>query len=160
MSARSVAGIFFDNAVTLNDLLFSGVLVRHPNLKFVCAETGMGWIPFCLDSADYHFRKFGVPEDRPEFAELPSFYFHRQVYATYWFETLDQYHLDRVGAGNLLFETDYPHSGSLEAAEVQWTIDHGLGGITDDDRQRVLWRNAAELYGLADLLDADTPRVA
>lgn len=152
MSARSVTGIFFDNAVTLNDLLFSGVLARFPELRFVCAETGMGWVPFCLESADYHFRKFAVADDRPELEELPSFYFRRQVFATYWFETLEQYHLDVVGQDNLLFETDYPHVGSLEASEVQWTVENGLAGIPDEARQRVLWRNAAELYGLDDLL--------
>ena len=62
------------------------------------------------------------------------------------------YHLDVVGQDNLLFETDYPHVGSLEASEVQWTVEKGLAGIPDEARQRVLWRNTAELYGLDDLL--------
>ena len=34
------------------DFLFSGVLVRHPNLKLLYAESQIGWIPYFVERAD------------------------------------------------------------------------------------------------------------
>lgn len=147
--ARATVDIFFDNALTLTDLLLSGILPRFPDLKFVIVESGIGWIPFCLEAVDYHFAQaYGVREERPEFEMLPSEYFHRQVFANYWFEELVPLHLERIGAGNILFETDFPHPTSLFGPDVKQAIDHGLGAVDDATREAILWRNAAELYGL------------
>jgi predicted TIM-barrel fold metal-dependent hydrolase len=146
--ARLTTAVFLDNAHQLVDLLNSGVLPRHPELKFISVESGMGWIPFVLDSVDYHFDKLAVWKDKPEFKARPSEYFHKQVYVNYWFEKLDQYHLDRVGVGNLLFETDFPHATCIAFDEVGTTIDAGMGDATQEVRERILWRNAAELYNL------------
>jgi uncharacterized protein len=148
LSARGTTAILFDNAIRLNDLLMSGVLPRFPDTKFVCVETGIGWVNFCMESADFHFQKAHMQRERPEFEELPSFYFRRQVYTTYWFETLYPFHIDRLGADKILFETDYPHSTSLEEHEVEWAVNDGMSMVSDEVKQRVLWKNAAELYEL------------
>jgi predicted TIM-barrel fold metal-dependent hydrolase len=146
--ARLTTAVFLDNAHQLVDLLNSGVLPRHPDLKFISVESGMGWVPFVLDSVDYHFDKLALHKDKPEFKAKPSEYFHNQVYVNYWFETLDQYHLDHVGVGNLLFETDFPHSTCIAFDEVGQTIENGMGGIDKEIQERILWKNAAELYDL------------
>lgn len=148
MGARTVTEAFLDNASTMNDLLLSGILPKFPKLKFVMVETGLGWANFCLESADYHFERYGVREDCPEFTELPSYYFRRQVYTTYWFERIFPFHVDTVGAGNIMFETDYPHSTSLEPADVRWALEEGMAGIEEADRRKILWENAAALYGV------------
>src|SRR5690606_34188118 len=77
-NARASTAVFLDNAIQLNDLLCSGVLARYPDLPFVIVESGVGWIPFVLESADYHFEKSRVYEVRPEFQGRPSEYFRRQ----------------------------------------------------------------------------------
>lgn len=148
MGARTVTEAFLDNASTMNDLLLSGILPKYPGLKFVMVETGLGWVNFCLESADYHFERYGVSEDSPEFTEPPSYYFRRQVYTTYWFEHMYPFHVDTVGADNIMFETDYPHSTSLDAADVRWALSDGLAGVSDEDKNKILWANAAELYGV------------
>jgi uncharacterized protein len=147
--ARTVSEVLLDNTSTLNDLLLSGVLPRYPDLKFVLVESGMGWIDFCLQAADYHFGRFQVGDARPEFDELPSFYFHRQVYTTYWFEQIDKFHIERLGEDKIMFETDYPHSTSLEAADVQWARQVGLAALPQDVQEKIMWRNAAALYRIS-----------
>ena len=87
------------------------------------------------------------------FEELPSAYFDRQVYGTYWFERLDQHFVDRVGSGRLLFETDYPHPTCLLESDIREATNVALSGIAADDRERILWRNAAELYGITSVPD-------
>jgi predicted TIM-barrel fold metal-dependent hydrolase len=130
------------------DFLNSGVLPRFPDLKVVSVEGGMGWANFVLESLDFHFKRFGTLEARAEFEELPSFYFHRQCYVTYWFEKLDPLHVETLGEKNIMFETDFPHSTSLTPPEMEWALEVGLGRVSDDVKARVLGGNAADLYGV------------
>ncbi|MGE0388437.1 MAG: amidohydrolase family protein, partial [Gammaproteobacteria bacterium] len=110
---------------------------------------GVGWLPFVLQAADYQFQHLAVRRERPEFQMLPSEYFRRQVYACSWFEQVPPgYVLDHVGVDNLMFETDFPHPTSIYGAEVPATIEHSLSGLDPKVRQRVLWGNAADLYGV------------
>ena len=80
---------------------------------------------------------------------LPSEYFHRQCYGTYWFERLYPELVERVGAGNIMFETDYPHPTCLLEDDIREAIDVGLDSVSADVRERIAWRNAADLYGLS-----------
>lgn len=129
-------------------MLLSGVLACYPDLRFVCVESGIGWIPFVLESADYHFIRSKVRENRPEFTMLPSEYFRRQVYANYWFERLESWHLDKLGTDHIMFETDLPHPTCLYGDEVMQAINRGLADQPIDVQEKILWRNAAALYGL------------
>lgn len=146
--ARTAINLFLTNGFQLSDLLFSGVLARFPGVRFVSVESGIGWIPFVLEAADYHARAIDLLNVRPEFTMEPSAYFHRQVYACYWFEKIAPKHqFGEVGVGNILFETDFPHVTCLYE-NVQETIEAGLGNQPEAVRRRILLENAAELYGL------------
>jgi predicted TIM-barrel fold metal-dependent hydrolase len=143
---RANAEEFLRNAMITGDLLMSGVLERFPRLRFIIVESGVGWIPFLLETLDWAYRQYDMRSDRPQF-EPPSFYFHRQVFANSWFEKLDQWHADRIGAGNLLFETDYPHATCLIEDEVDYAIDL-LADLEPADRDKILWKNATDLFQL------------
>jgi predicted TIM-barrel fold metal-dependent hydrolase len=148
-SARAGAKLFMANGAHVLDLLFSGILERYPKLRFVSVESGVGWLPFLLESADYQFQAMAVRKERSDFKLLPSEYFRRQVYACCWFETItSDAILDRVGADNVLFETDFPHPTSIYGEQVHRTIEARLHTLSEDARRRVLWGNAARLYGI------------
>ena len=148
--ARTSTSSFLDNGHQVTDLLLCGVLARYPDLKFVSVESGLGWIPFVLESCDYHFKKGKVWQDKPEFGSmLPSDLFRRQVYANYWFERLEPWHVEQIGADNILFETDFPHPTCLYGEEVEAAVANGLDELPTDIQEKILWRNAAELYGKA-----------
>jgi predicted TIM-barrel fold metal-dependent hydrolase len=147
--ARTSCNLFLGNGMQLADLLLSGVLPRFPELKFVSVESGLGWIPFLLEAADYSFHAASVRRERPEFELLPSDYFRRQVYSCYWFETLPpESLLERLGLEHVLFETDFPHPTCLYG-NVQETIESGLGPKPAPVREKILRGNAAALYRLA-----------
>ena len=83
---------------------------RHPNLKMVSVESGIGWVPFMLEAMDYELEE-NAPEWFHKLEKLPSEYFRDNWYATFWFETGrgDLQHLiDAVGEDNVMFETDFP----------------------------------------------------
>lgn len=146
--ARASTSLFFDTATQLTDLLFSGILARFPRLNFVSVESGIGWIPFLLEAADYHFIEGDVRRERPEFEEMPSFYYYRQVYASYWFEQVaPRALLDEVGHDRILFETDFPHPTCLEGDKVGSAIGN-LDSVPDDIRSKILWENACRCYRL------------
>jgi predicted TIM-barrel fold metal-dependent hydrolase len=67
----------------------------------------------------------------------------------FWFEELQPWHIDAVGADNILFETDFPHPTCLHGDQIERAIEVGLGRQSDEVREKILWRNAARLYGLA-----------
>ena len=138
--------LFLDNGKQLTDLLFSGVLPRYPDLKFLSVESGIGFIPFILEAADYTFEYGKVRRANPEFALKPSEYFARQVYGCYIFEEYaPRALLDSIGVDNVLFETDYPHPVCL-FGNVREKIDAALGDATPEVRRKILWENAAKLY--------------
>ena len=141
--------LFLDNGIQIADLLLSGVLARFPTLQFVSVESGVGFIPFILDAADYAFEDGKVWLERPYFDLKPSDYFRRQVYGCWFFEdrTVPGV-IDAVGPDRLLFETDYPHPICLYG-NVREHIDAGMAGQPPEIRHQILWGNAAALYQVA-----------
>ncbi len=114
--------------------------MRYPDIKFVSVESGIGWIPFALETIDYQFMGNRVTEERPEFEMLPSEYFKRNVYACYWYEeTAPRRLLDKVGVDNIMFETDFPHPSCLYGDEVPKRIEAGLGECEPEVRHKILW---------------------
>ncbi len=153
--------ILFQNGVQVSDLIMSGVLARYPQIKFVSVESGIGWIPFMLETMDYQFQGNSVAEEHPEFDRLPSEYFARNVFACYWFEqTAPRRLLDKIGVDRILFETDFPHPTSLYGDEVHSRIRGGLSDCEESVRRKILWGNAQKLYKVADPSAADEAKRA
>ncbi len=146
MISYATVTLLLENGKQITDLLFSGVLPRFPELKFVSVESGIGFIPFILEASDHTFLYSNVRKERPEFEMLPSEYFRRQVYGCYFFEEIaPQLLVDVIGVDNILFETDYPHPVCLYG-NVREKIDAALGSQSDEVRTKLLWKNAAKLY--------------
>jgi uncharacterized protein len=141
---------FMRNGMTVADLLMSGILPRYPTLKFIAVESGVGWIPFVLEALDEHAVRYQTRREHPGFTELPSFYFHRQVFANVWFEHLTPALLETIGEDNVLFETDFPHPTCLLEGEIDRAIDHVTEELTSEQREKILWRNAIDLFKLDD----------
>ena len=137
--------MFLKNGLQCVDLITSGVLPRFPELQFVSVESGIGWVPFVLEAADHSYLE-GRPNRTSEWELLPSEYFARQVYTTYWFESVAPTKLlGDIPVDRILFETDFPHPTCLYG-NVHEKIEASLAGATDEQRRRILWENAAELY--------------
>jgi predicted TIM-barrel fold metal-dependent hydrolase len=137
--------MFLKNGLQCVDLITSGVLPRFPELQFVSVESGIGWVPFVLEAADHSYLE-GRPGRASEWELLPSEYFARQVYTTYWFESVAPTKLlGAIPVDRILFETDFPHPTCLYG-NVHEKIESSLAGATEEQRRRILWENAAELY--------------
>jgi uncharacterized protein len=147
--------LFTLNASAIAMLIFGGVCQRFPRLNFVSVESGVGWIPFLLETMDWQWQNTGVPEEHPELDLLPSEYFARQIYACFWFEQASaRSAIEQVGADHILFETDFPHPTGLTPGPASAALaprDHirrGFADLPEADVRKVMYENAARLYHL------------
>lgn len=141
---RLVRQAFGHKAVAMKattELILSGVLERHPNLKVVLAEFEVGWIPFFLEDLD---RKMGRGRGLG-LSLMPSEYFARQVYATFMQDGVGGYLLNRWGTDNFVFANDYPHAGGIWPYSDD-SIELMLGGLSGETRRKVLGETLAKIY--------------
>jgi predicted TIM-barrel fold metal-dependent hydrolase len=95
-----------------------------------------------------------VIEEHPEYDLLPSEYFRRQIYGSFWFEEQGVALALEKFPDNILFETDYPHPtcqapGPASAGtHPKIYAERVLSGIPEEVIGKVLHDTAAELYGL------------
>jgi predicted TIM-barrel fold metal-dependent hydrolase len=141
--------LFIGNSRVLVNMVLSGVFDRHPELKMVSVESGVGWIPFMLETMDFEMSE-NAPSELAAMEKLPSEYFRSNVYATFWFEN-NRNHLpeliDAVGEDNILFETDFPHPTCLYPEPLQ-TVEAKMATLRADAQRKIFGGNSQKLYRL------------
>lgn len=136
-----------DAANILFDFIFSGVLDRFPELKLVLVEFEIGWIPWVLQQWDFYVRRFRNVNP-PPIEMLPSEYFDRQVYATFFNDSFGTAQFQRGwGLRNCMWSSDFPH-GNTTWPNSRTIIDRDLGVLGADARARLLSSNVLDLYQL------------
>jgi predicted TIM-barrel fold metal-dependent hydrolase len=118
ISPMSVVFIWTAAALALTDLIFNGVLERHPDLRFGIMELSARWVPQHLQMMDGGYRHTALFNgESTGLPAPPSEYFRRQVRVAAF-----SYELPRrlmAHAGDLFMAcSDYPHTeGTLTALE-------------------------------------------
>ena len=130
---------------TTVDLLFSGALQRHPNLKFSLAEGGIGWIPYILERSDFVWERHRHYMKNIDFDSRPSELFKKHLWGCFIDDEFGVKNLDLIGHDKVMLEIDYPHSDSnwpnsrKRAGEV-------LADVPDDVVTKIAETNARELF--------------
>jgi predicted TIM-barrel fold metal-dependent hydrolase len=130
----------------VSTLVFTGILARHPKLRFVLVECGIGWIPYFLERMDQTFEKHRF-WTKSVITEKPSTYWYRQGFATFIRDLAGVAARERAGVGNIMWSTDYPHSDSTWPKSREALAEH-FAGVPAADRIRICGGNAAQLYHL------------
>ena len=144
MTARSsVIGMQLDEVVSV--VCLSGILERHPKLNIILGESGLGWIPYVLEQMDKKYRDYAANTRDYRGAITPSELFRRQVYATFEDEDFGVEMIPLIGAGSVMWASDYPHPVSTWPNSMDF-ISKKLGKLTDAERRMILWDNAAAIY--------------
>ena len=153
--AQGSVKMFMANVRQVCEVIVSGICHRHPNLKIVSVEAGIGWLPFVLEALDWQWFNNGANIEHPEYDLKPSEYFKRQIYAPFWFEkgsALDA--IRRVGADNFLYETDFPHPTSMSPGPASVAqvpkdfVEDVFTQLSEEDARKVLHDNAVKVYNL------------
>jgi uncharacterized protein len=130
----------------LYKLIITGVFERFPDLKLVGTEVQTGWMPYYLERFDDSVLRNRHSWSLPL---MPSEYFRRNATVVYFFDEGGAANRYDIGVGNVMWGPDFPHAAS------NWPLDAELGkealeraGATPSEIDRIMWRNAADLFKL------------
>jgi predicted TIM-barrel fold metal-dependent hydrolase len=141
--------LFIGNARVVTNAILSGVFDRYPELKMVSVESGVGWVPFILETLDYEMSE-NAPRELAAMKKKPSEYFRSNFYATFWFENnrnkLPDL-IEAVGEDCILFETDFPHPTCLYPSPLQ-SVEAKMATLPAEARAKIMGENARKLYRL------------
>ena len=132
----------------LTSLVCRGVFNQFPTLRFVCIEGGIGWLPHLMWRLDKNWKALRV--SAPWLERAPSEYIREHVRLTtqpaeepekreHLLQILEMAHAEQT----VMFSSDYPH----------WDGDcpvHGFPKLPQPLKDRIMFQNAQELYGLSD----------
>ncbi|HZT08483.1 MAG TPA: amidohydrolase family protein [Chloroflexota bacterium] len=127
------------------NLLVSRILLRHPALRVVFAESSLGWGAYQLEFADQQAREDGLHLEGYDLT--PSEMFKRQCYLTGWYGRAGILTRGFIGSANIMWSTNFPLETSTWP-ESRTQIERSFAGVPDDEREQMLWGNAARLYKL------------
>ena len=123
---------------------FSRVLLRHPKLRLVLAESALSWGMLYLEWADHQFEHDGLAREGYDLTPLQMF--QRQCFFNSWYDPIAPF-TDYIGADRILWSANLPLANSTWP-RTRETIDHCFKGVSTAEREKVLWKNAAALYRL------------
>ena len=135
------------------DMFAWGIFERHPKLRLVMAESGLGWLPWVVQELDYrHWRLWEAKEywasrGGIDLHEKPSDLFKRQVYTTFQEDYVAMRLLEFYGEGNVLWASDYPHPDSTWPNSLK-VVEQQMSQLTPSVRRALTHDNAARLYGV------------
>ena len=139
---------FNNSMASLADYLFSGVLVRFPELKLAYSEGQIGWIPYALERADntweYHSSWTHAKDTIPE---PPSTYYRGRIFGCFTNDVHGLTSIDEVGEDNICFETDYPHTDTTWPNSKEYA-EKMLADFDDKLAYKVLRGNAIRMLEL------------
>jgi predicted TIM-barrel fold metal-dependent hydrolase len=128
-------------------LIASGVFERHPRLRAGLVESGIGFVPWLLETMDHAYRAHHMWV-RPVSAELPSTYFRRHCFATF---QEDHAGLDTAEpcdlVDNYLWANDYPHHEGSWPHSAE-SIERQMADLSEESRAKILGLNAKRIFGL------------
>jgi aminocarboxymuconate-semialdehyde decarboxylase len=132
-----------ESTLAISQLIFGGVLDRHPGLK-ICIAHGGGYLPAYAGRMDhgYHARA----DSREGLPQPPSVYLKRLYFDTMVFDP-DQiaYLAAKYGADHVLLGTDYPFD--MGEADPVGLIE-SVTTLSAEDRRAIRGLNAAQLLKL------------
>jgi predicted TIM-barrel fold metal-dependent hydrolase len=144
--ASSRATKAFYPALSMCDMIFSGVFERYPRLTLAIVEFELAWAPHVLTSMDYTYReRHGEAIYRFKDGMRPSDFFHRNVVLSFQEDAIGIRLRDAIGVDNMMWGSDYPHSESTfpRSREILKEI---LAGVPADEQAKIVGGNTARVY--------------
>lgn len=140
-------------AELMSAVVFSGICDRHPNIRFVLEEAGVGWVPFMFWRFDreYHFGGPQTPVFKPDIplSRTPSEIVRQHLFFTFEVEEEGGFQrVPEIGLDNFLWASDFPGLDSPwphSTAEGHAPVEAALG---KEALERLAFKNAVRLYNI------------
>jgi len=136
------------NVDVMTTLLFSQIMERFPKLKIVSSESGAGWVPYLLETADHHWEQAKLAKNGMPLK--PSEYFQRQCYVNFWFESIGLKLMKAsIGVGNVMWSSDYPHpTGTWPDSKTYIDRAIATAGLNEAEKRQVYVDTARKVFNL------------
>lgn len=124
--------------------IHEGILMRHPKIRLVIVESGVGWLAWMAEYMDrtWERQRFWT-ESKLE--EKPSFYMDRNVFASFINDRNGILDRDRPGGRNIMWSSDYPHS-ETSFPNSHKVIARDFEGIPEDSIREITCDRARKVY--------------
>lgn len=130
----------------LGNLIFGGILDRHPSLRIVFAEGGINWVAGALQDAELTYGAHREIYDWP-MKHRPSHYWHHNCYATFQTDPIGLELLEHIGADRVMWAQDYPHSEGTFGYTAD-ALSEVTDSVSESDARKILGETALALYKL------------
>lgn len=124
--------------------IFGGIFQRHPKLRFVTVESGVGWFAWAAEYMDRTWERQRYWTDS-KITEKPSFYMDRNVYGSFIQDRIGILSRHLPGAGNIMWSSDYPHSETTfpKSHEI---IARDFAGVPEAEVREIVADRARRVY--------------
>jgi predicted TIM-barrel fold metal-dependent hydrolase len=138
--------LLFDQEMTLSNLVYGGVLERHPSLQVVVLECGGGWIAHWMDRLDEFLESYGWAT--PHLSLTPREYFKRQCWISFDpGERTAGLLAELAGGDRFVWASDFPHSDAKYPGVVD-ELRERTEGTEPIARAGLFGANALTMYGI------------
>ena len=138
-------------ALTVTQMVMSGLFERYPKLEIYFAENQIGWVPIYLEQMDHNYERHRYwAEDIYQLKPLkrrPSEYVKQHIYWGFFDDPVGMKLRHEIGLDRILWggdfphvESDWPHSGEL--------LGRLLRDVPDDERSQIVAGNAIRFLRL------------
>lgn len=129
-------------------LLWSGAFERHPKLRLVITEQGADWIPQLLRRLDDQYESPLHSYAKRIVSMRPSEYWGRQCLVGATFLSAPEAAMrHRIGTGNMMWGSDYPHLEGTWPASWQVMRD-AFRGVPEAEVRAIVGETAVDVYRL------------
>ncbi len=136
--------LFFDQYMTLSNLVYAGMLERHPTLKVAVLECGGGWIGHWMDRMNEFYESYDWAA--AELSIPPSELFKRQCVVSFDpGEHTPKMLADFAGAHTFIWASDFPHNDAKYPGVVDELMERSEG-MSASARDGLVGANAVQLY--------------
>jgi predicted TIM-barrel fold metal-dependent hydrolase len=128
------------------DIIFSGILNRHPTVKIALSEGGSGWAAYLIERMDYTWERTRIAVDR----SLPPSQLFKQHFWTCFIS--DQTAIDarhQLGVEKLMWEGDFPHNDS-QFPNSRRLLEKALADVPDNEAKMIAETNARQVFDFWD----------
>ncbi len=138
-----LVGFLMDTTLAASKLVFSGVVERHPNIRWVLTHMG-GAIPYLAERLDRGYRAFA--DCRKFIGKPPSEYLK-----TFYYDTVNfnpdavEFAITFAGPDHILAGSDYPHQIGSIPLMLQTIRDLN---VDDEVKGKIFGGNASRLLSL------------
>ncbi len=131
-------------AIGAADWLHLDALRRYPDLKIILSESGIGWVPYFLERADFAHERHKAWTNSGFEGTRPSEVFRKHFMTCFIDDAFGLKNLEDLGEDMVAYECDYPHSDTLWPEVPEW-LWQSMDGLTDTQIEKITHRNALRM---------------